>query len=95
MAKSKSTSASLHAQTITELNSTIETLEAQLKAAKTQKRSKLFPKVSQKGAISVYGLGRFPTTLYREQWEKVLSDEFIDELRTFIKDNADYLAVKG
>jgi len=91
----KSNNASLHAQTITELNGTIEALEAKLKAAKTQKKGRLFPKVSQKGAISVYGLGRFPTTLYREQWEKILSDDFIAEIRTFILDNADSLAVKG
>lgn len=39
-------------------------------------------KVSQKGAVSLYGLGRFPVTLYREQWERVLG--MADEIRKFI-----------
>ncbi len=43
-------------------------------------------KVSEKGALSVYGLGRFPVTLYREQWEKLLG--LADEIRDFIRDNA-------
>ncbi|MBZ5604209.1 MAG: hypothetical protein LAO79_18060 [Acidobacteriia bacterium] len=42
-------------------------------------------KVSEKGALSVYGLGRFPVTLYREQWEKLLG--MSDEIRQFIQDN--------
>lgn len=42
-------------------------------------------KVSDKGAVSVYGLGRFPVTLYKEQWEKLLDRG--DELRKFIADN--------
>jgi hypothetical protein len=42
-------------------------------------------KVSQKGALSVYGLGRFPVTLYREQWEKLLGKA--DEIRAFIQEN--------
>ncbi len=42
-------------------------------------------KVSDKGAVSVYGLGRFPVTLYKEQWEKLLDRS--DELRKFIADN--------
>ena len=42
-------------------------------------------RVSEKGAVSVYGLGRFPVTLYQEQWDKLLGQ--IDELRQFIEDN--------
>ena len=42
-------------------------------------------KVSEKGALSVYGLGRFPVTLYREQWEKLLA--MVDEIRRFIQQN--------
>jgi hypothetical protein len=42
-------------------------------------------KVSEKGAVSVYGLGRFPVTLYQEQWDKLLGQ--IDELRAFIESN--------
>jgi hypothetical protein len=41
--------------------------------------------VSPKGALSVYGLGRFPVTLYREQWEKLL--DLADEIRSFIREN--------
>jgi hypothetical protein len=42
-------------------------------------------KVSEKGALSVYGLGRFPVTLYREQWEKLLG--LADSIRQFIQEN--------
>lgn len=49
-------------------------------------------KVSEKGALSVYGLGRFPVTLYKEQWEKLLG--MSDEIRTFISDNKDRLKTK-
>lgn len=40
-------------------------------------------KVSEKGGLSVYGLGRFPITLYKEQWAKLL--ELSDEIRQFLK----------
>ena len=49
-------------------------------------------KVSQKGAVSVYGLGRFPVTLYREQFERLL--DAADDIRTFIHVNGDSLKVK-
>ncbi len=42
-------------------------------------------KVSEKGALSVYGLGRFPVTLYKEQWRKLL--EMTDEIRAFLEEN--------
>ncbi len=42
-------------------------------------------RVSEKGAVSVYGLGRFPVTLYQEQWDKLLGH--VDELRGFIEAN--------
>ncbi len=42
-------------------------------------------KVSEKGALSVYGLGRFPVTLYKEQWQKLLG--MADEIRAFLKEN--------
>jgi hypothetical protein len=42
-------------------------------------------RVSEKGAVSVYGLGRFPVTLYQEQWDKLLAQ--VDELRAFIDAN--------
>jgi hypothetical protein len=49
------------------------------------KRGTLYCKVSEKGALSVYGLQRMPVTLYVEQWQRLL--EFSDEIREFIKDN--------
>jgi hypothetical protein len=50
-------------------------------------------KVSEKGALSVYGMGRFPVTLYKEQWEKLL--DLADDIRAFIRDNKDSLKTKG
>ena len=49
------------------------------------KRGSLYCKVSEKGAVSVYGLQRMPVTLYLEQWERLLA--FGDEIRQFIKEN--------
>jgi len=49
------------------------------------KRTGLYCKVSQKGALSVYGLQRMPVTLYVEQWERLL--DFADEVRQFAKEN--------
>ncbi len=42
-------------------------------------------KVSEKGGLSVYGLGRFPVTLYKEQWTKLLG--LSDEIRTFLREH--------
>ena len=42
-------------------------------------------KVSEKGGLSVYGLGRFPVTLYKEQWTKLL--DMADDIRAFLKEN--------
>lgn len=49
-------------------------------------------KVSEKGALSVYGLGRFPVTLYRGQWERLL--ERAESIKAFIEANAQTLVVK-
>ena len=49
-------------------------------------------KVSEKGAVSVYGMGRFPVTLYKEQWLKLLS--MSDEIRAFIAENEARLKAK-
>ena len=49
-------------------------------------------KVSQKGALSVYGMGRFPVTLYKEQWIKLLDKK--DELLAFIEENDSQLKAK-
>jgi hypothetical protein len=79
-----------------ELIQTIQLLKAEneaLKArAEARKASVLTCKVSPKGAVSIYGLGRFPVTLYREQWERVLG--FGDQIKAFIKANSGSLASK-
>jgi len=49
-------------------------------------------KVSEKGGVSVYGLGRFPVTLYKEQWEKLL--DMADDIRACIADNHAKLKLK-
>jgi hypothetical protein len=50
-------------------------------------------KVSQKGAVSLYGMGRFPVTLYKEQWLKLLG--FSEEIKAFLEENAGQLKTKG
>lgn len=50
-------------------------------------------KVSEKGALSVYGMGRFPVTLYKEQWLKLL--DMNDQIREFIRENDSRLKTKG
>lgn len=64
-------------------------LEAENKALREEvereRAVQLRLKVSQKGALSVYGLGRFPVTLYKEQWTKLLSAA--DEIKSFIEEN--------
>ncbi|MCI0340795.1 MAG: hypothetical protein L0216_06530 [Planctomycetales bacterium] len=50
-------------------------------------------KVSEKGGVSVYGLGRFPVTLYKEQWTRLLG--MADEIRAFIKENEARLKTKA
>ena len=52
---------------------------------KPSSRGQMSLKVSEKGGLSVYGLGRFPVTLYREQWDKLLG--YGDQIREFIKAN--------
>lgn len=62
---------------------TAEEADELLEKEEEAKRKGLYCKVSQKGAISVYGLQRMPVTLYVEQWERLL--EFADEIREFAK----------
>jgi len=73
-----------------ELERRIKDLETQLETQ--QKGDIISYKVSQRGAVSVYGLGRFPVTLYQSQWELLFQHE--QELKQFIKDNAGKLKVK-
>jgi len=68
-----------------DLKAEIERLRAENESLKKPARRQMSLKVSEKGALSVYGLGRFPVTLYREQWEKLLG--MADDIRNFIRDN--------
>jgi hypothetical protein len=68
-----------------ELKAEIERLKAENQSLKKPARGQMSLKVSEKGGLSVYGLGRFPVTLYREQWDKLLG--MADEIRTFIQEN--------
>jgi hypothetical protein len=63
----------------------LERLRAENEALKKSGRSKLAMKVSEKGALSVYGMGRFPVTLYKEQWLKLL--DLGEEIRGFIREH--------
>ena len=74
-----------------ELKTEIERLRAE-NAALKKPRGQVYLKVSEKGGLSVYGMGRFPVTLYREQWEKLLG--MADSIRQFIKDNDSSLKKK-
>lgn len=76
-----------------ELQAEIARLQAENAKLKAAKQGKLTMKVSDKGALSVYGMGRFPVTLYREQWERLA--KAMPEIEAFIAANADSLSVKG
>jgi ABC-type Fe3+-hydroxamate transport system substrate-binding protein len=71
-------------------------LEAENKALREQveqrRPGQLRLKVSEKGGVSVYGLGRFPVTLYKEQWIRLL--EHTDEIKSFLKENDQLLKAK-
>jgi hypothetical protein len=75
--------------TYEELKKRVADLEKQ--GASTRSGNLQF-KVSEKGAVSVYGLGRFPVTLYYEQWTRLL--ERADDLREFLAQNKDKLKLK-
>ncbi len=78
-----------------DLEAQLERLRQENEALKAQSRARpghLTMKVSEKGGVSVYGLGRFPVTLYKEQWTKLL--EHADEIRTFIQANDSQLKKK-
>jgi hypothetical protein len=75
-----------------ELRAEIERLRAENETLKKPARGQISLRVSEKGGLSVYGLGRFPVTLYREQWEKLLG--IADEIRNFIRENDQALKKK-
>jgi hypothetical protein len=71
----------------------LERLRAENEALKKKPAAGVFSlKVSEKGGLSVYGMGRFPVTLYIEQWETLLGRA--DEIRAFIEANRDRLKKK-
>ena len=75
------------------LQEQIANLKAELKEKKKNTPKALSLKVSQKGAVSVYGLGRFPVTLYPAQMQRLLSIK--DEIETFIEDNKESFSYKS
>jgi len=79
-------------KTKAEMQKELEDLKAQLAAQQKVNKRGLSLKVSQKGAVSLYGMSRFPVTLYRNQWEKVL--DMAEEIRAFMNANAADLAAK-
>ena len=77
-----------------DLQAEIARLKAENEALKNKSSAggALSMKVSEKGALSIYGMGRFPVTLYKEQWLKLLG--ISDEIKKFIADNNSRLKAK-
>jgi hypothetical protein len=76
-----------------DIQAELERLRAENERLKKGNRGgKLAMKVSEKGALSVYGMGRFPVTLYKEQWLKLL--DMADEIKSFIEANNESLKSK-
>jgi hypothetical protein len=76
-----------------DLAAELQRLRAENEALKKSTSRSLSMKVSEKGGVSVYGLGRFPVTLYKEQWIRLL--DLADEIRAFIRENSDKLRTRG
>ena len=76
-----------------QLQAEIEALRAENARLAAAKQSKMTFKVSEKGALSVYGMGRWPVTLYRGQWERLLGAS--EAIQAFIKTNDHLLKVKA
>ena len=76
----------------TEMKAELERLRAENEALKARGNRAISMKVSEKGGLSVYGLGRFPVTLYQEQWVKLL--DLAAEIRTFINEHEGQLKKK-
>ncbi len=76
-----------------ELKNELERLRNENAALKKGAATGVTMKVSEKGGLSVYGMGRFPVTLYKEQWLKLL--DMSDDIRAFIAANEGTLKTKG
>jgi hypothetical protein len=77
--------------TYEELKARLQDLEKQVESKKRSGAMEF--RVSEKGGVSVYGLGRFPVTLYYEQWTRLL--DAAENLRQFLEENKDKLKLKG
>ena len=75
-----------------DLKAEVERLKAENERLKSQRGRTASLKVSEKGGVSVYGLGRFPVTLYKEQWTRLLA--MADEIKAFIQENDARLKAK-
>ena len=75
-----------------DMKAELERLRAQNEALKKGASEAVRMKVSEKGGVSVYGMGRFPVTLYKEQWLKLL--DMSDDIRAFIAENESGLKAK-
>ena len=75
-----------------ELKAELERLKAENEVLKARSSRAVTLKVSEKGGVSVYGMGRFPVTLYKEQWLKLL--DMAEDIRKFIAENESKLKVK-
>jgi hypothetical protein len=75
-----------------DLRAELERLRKENEALKQRPTSRVSMKVSEKGGVSVYGLGRFPITLYKEQWTKLL--DMADDIRAFIAEHTSELKTK-
>ena len=75
-----------------DLKDELERLRKENEALRKDTSSSIRMKVSEKGAVSIYGMGRFPVTLYKEQWLKLLN--MSDDIRAFIAANEAALKTK-
>ena len=75
-----------------DLKAELERLKAENEQLKSARGRSVSLKVSEKGGVSVYGLGRFPVTLYKEQWTKLL--EMAEDIKAFLRENDSKLKAK-
>jgi len=76
-----------------DIKAELERLREENERLKNRQTRGVSLKVSEKGGVSVYGLGRFPVTLYKEQWSRLL--DMADDIRTFIRENEGKLKAKA